>query len=373
MNIIILRVITNIIEMNSKLIKVWSVLFTLWKHGKYEDRVMPTTKELEKLVGLTDKPINDAIKVLQKIRVKDRYHQSFPLLRMSTKRINGSSQRVYTLAVPEYGELNDPSAFTQDGGGSATMSSLGGYFTLTVEIQKAVSSIGDQVLAAALENVASSKAYNPDLYNYKTIHTLNMMKCMSDAALRSATKRLKKEGILVVSKAEQVGKYWGWADIAIATEPNTEQTIGDESEMTKEEMAQDDDEKLRWMHSMPIIFGGRPMKDDLYEFVDDIEELDECIDDEAETEADAIEEIEEMAKDERQGDEGTVVVSPSDGMLIRTFRNEIDYNDSIIKRLKVSKRAEDVDEVLTRYKSIDRLRTAMSRVYAKYGKQYVWS
>lgn len=231
MNIIILRVIANIIGMDPKTIKVWSVLFTIWKYGKFDNMKMPTLKKLEKLVGLTDKPITRAINTLKGIRVKDRYQQSFPLLRVEAKRIKGCVENVYTLAVPEFGELTDPSQFTQEGGGSATMSYLGGYFTLTDEMQKLGLTINQEIVLATYASILEWEAYNYPVYNSATPKNTGYLECMKPEAIARAIRELNKLGYLTHSEAVK-DKSYGWKEMKVNLNPNQDDIK--EDDMTKE-------------------------------------------------------------------------------------------------------------------------------------------
>lgn len=219
MNIMMPRAILGNEEMDPNSVKLYSVLLTRWRYGKFSDYVMPTVKELQGLLGITDKPITKAINTLKQIRVKDRYQQSFPLLRISTKPINGIPTKVYRLALPEAGELTDPTCFSKDGGGSATMSAMGGYIFLSDEIQRLGLTINDEIVLAVWNNIASFEGYNYPVYNAATPHKLGLLKHMSFDAVKRATYKLYRLGYLWHS--EQVrDKSWGWKKIAINLSPN---------------------------------------------------------------------------------------------------------------------------------------------------------
>lgn len=222
MDIVILRPITNIEGMDAKLIKVWSVLFTLWKHGQYEDMKLPTMKELQKLVGLTDKPIKAALDALQKIRITDRYQQTLPLLHLSTKKLGGRMESVYKLAVPEFGELTDPTAFMEEGGGSATMGALGGYIILTDEIQKLHLPVNQELVLAVWNNIANVDGYRYPVYNARTPHIFRLLECMKFESVKRATYELYKRGYLDHSEPT-VDKSWGWKSVSINLNPQSEE------------------------------------------------------------------------------------------------------------------------------------------------------
>lgn len=221
MNIIILKSITNTEGMDDAACKVYGALFTKWKHGQFEDMKMPTNKELQKLTNLTDKPITRAIKLLQNIRVKDRFQQTMPLLHLSTKKLNGRIESVYTLAAPEFGELTDPTAFTQEGGGSATMSALGGYFVITDEIQKLRLPINREIVLSAWDSVIKFNEYNYPVYNAKTIHIFDMLGYKKFETLKRTTYELSNIGY--IEHSERVhDKSWGWKSVSVNLNPKQE-------------------------------------------------------------------------------------------------------------------------------------------------------
>lgn len=244
MNIIVPRSITNIAGIDSFAIKLWSYLFTLWLGGQYDDYAIPTIKELESKLNMSHTTIEKAITNLQSIQVKDRFQTFNKLLTIKTKSIKERAVRVFELALPEYGKLTEPENFKKgDNGGEATISAIGGYFTITDDIQKLGFTVNRELILALLGHI--SKDERKLLYNYKVAHVRGYFECMSDVSIESTMKRLKKDGYFEPSKPVKIGKYWGWESVSINLNPKKEpdEKKGEELMDIKHPEREDDDIK----------------------------------------------------------------------------------------------------------------------------------
>ena len=222
MKIFVLNKFTSVRKEDGTLInyssmKLISYLYTKWKNGNFQERYLPSVKEMIKETGMDHKTISKSLNELQSVRINDKYGSSCSLLRIENAvNKSGEKTKLYRIAFPEHG-YEDPENFAKKGGGDATLSMLGGYFTIDEDIQALNLPAGQELVLAAMENILSfSKGTEiPDfIFNTSMFAKYGKFEGMNRERLKWLIRELKDKGIF---KAEVVkrGKFWGWKNIEL--------------------------------------------------------------------------------------------------------------------------------------------------------------
>lgn len=230
MKIFILNKFTSVRKEDGTLIsyssmKLLGYLFTKWKNGNFQERYLPSVRKTMADTGLSNVTIQKSLNELRSVRINDKYGNSCSLLKIEdTVNKYGEKTKIYRIAFPEHG-YEDPENFSQKGGGDATLSVLGGYFTIDEDIQALNLPAGQELVLAAMANILSfSKDTKiPDfLFNTSMFANYGKFEGMNREHLKKLIRGLRDKGIF---KAEVVrkGKFWGWKNIELITNKDISQ------------------------------------------------------------------------------------------------------------------------------------------------------
>lgn len=197
-------------------IKIAGYLFTLWKSGKYSSHVLPTSEEISKETGIPLITVKRSVAKLATITFYDETDgEYYPILITEgyVNKATGKRGRIYQIYIPGYGICRDPAEFTERrGGASATWGAIGGYFTITPEIQSLNLKLSEEICLSALAGLIKTNRNSKWVYHASSLTKAGILKGREKSISISLTS-LRKRGYLIADDND--GFYKGYKNVVI--------------------------------------------------------------------------------------------------------------------------------------------------------------
>lgn len=196
-------------------IKIAGYLFTLWKSGKHSRHVLPTSESISKETGIPLPTVKRSVAKLATITFYDEVDGEYYPILIAESYVNkatGKRGRIYQIYIPGYGICRNPVEFTERGGARGTLSSIGGYFTITPEIQSLNLNLSEEICLSALASLIKTNRNSKWVYHASSLTKSGILKGREKSISTSLTS-LRKRGYLIADDND--GFYKGYKNVII--------------------------------------------------------------------------------------------------------------------------------------------------------------
>lgn len=223
--------------------KLLGYLFTNWKMKEFPWVYLPSIREMAKETGMDHKTVMKSLEEIKSVNVVDNHGDECQLLVVDQKK--------YRVAFPGYGYTESENFKKGDNGGEATIGGIGGYFTITKEIQALNLPAGQELVFAAMDNIIHSPKYanKPNfIFNTRMFEKYGIFDGMKTERIRNIIRALKEKGLFNANVVRD-RKYYGWKNIDLVKKENdpyeflddwTEEKSDDLYEYISETVQEDD-------------------------------------------------------------------------------------------------------------------------------------